>query len=89
MEVQNEETFTILAGSFKRVKNIIKGLVDIPYVDKKLLVEEAEKNTDGDEHDQELFHDGLPGIRGRFNCRRCRLEDTRSAVPSGNGQASW
>ncbi|MEN8143218.1 MAG: glycine--tRNA ligase subunit beta [Thermodesulfobacteriota bacterium] len=44
MAVQDEETFTILAGSFKRVKNITKGFADAQDVDKELLVEEAEKN---------------------------------------------
>ncbi len=43
MAVQSEETFTILAGSFKRVKNIIKGHFD-NKVDESLLMEDAEKN---------------------------------------------
>jgi glycyl-tRNA synthetase beta chain len=43
MEVQSEETFTILAGSFKRVKNIIKGHLD-NTVNENLLEEDAEKD---------------------------------------------
>lgn len=43
MAVQSEETFTILAGSFKRVKNIIKGNFD-EVIKEDLLREEAEKN---------------------------------------------
>jgi glycyl-tRNA synthetase beta chain len=41
-QVQNQETFTILAGSFKRVRNIIKGH-EGGKVDEKLLLEEGEK----------------------------------------------
>ncbi|MCK4838477.1 MAG: glycine--tRNA ligase subunit beta [Desulfobulbaceae bacterium] len=40
--VQNEETFTILAGSFKRVRNIIKDHQE-DQVNASLLAEEAEK----------------------------------------------
>jgi len=41
--VQGEETFSILAGSFKRVRNITKDHQD-DNVDEALLVETAEKN---------------------------------------------
>jgi len=41
--VRNEETFTILAGSFKRVRNIIKDHRS-DSIDKNLLTEAAEKN---------------------------------------------
>ena len=43
MAVQNEETFTILAGSFKRVKNIIKGFIETADVEEALLEEKAEQ----------------------------------------------
>ena len=43
MAVQNEETFNILAGSFKRVKNIIKGHSG-GSIKENMLKEEAEKN---------------------------------------------
>ena len=43
MAVHNEETFTILAGSLKRVKNIIKGHSGGAIKD-DLLKEAAEKN---------------------------------------------
>ncbi|MBU0673787.1 MAG: glycine--tRNA ligase subunit beta [Proteobacteria bacterium] len=42
IEVQEEKTFTILAGSFKRVKNIIKDHQD-DIINEELLLEPAEK----------------------------------------------